>query len=144
VQDRNNSIRRGTYLLLLTFSEDAEVSVGSLGTVNLCAGTYCYVGSAMGGLDQRVGRHLSKDKKVRWHIDRLTLLADSMHAYESYPDFVPECELASVLESSGGIPAVKGFGCSDCSCFTHLFRVEDRIILDIVSRLGLNKFHPDD
>lgn len=98
----------------------------------------------MGGLDQRIVRHLSKEKKVRWHIDRLTLLADSMFAYESYPDFVPECELASVLESAGGIPAVKGFGCSDCSCFTHLFRVEHRAILDVVSRLGLRKFHPDE
>ena len=115
--------RKGTYVLFLTFSAPRTLEVGALGTVHLDAGMYCYVGSAMNGLDQRVGRHLSRDKKVRWHIDRLTLSADLVEAAESYPDCIPECELARIAVLSGCLPAVKGFGCSDCRCLTHLFWV---------------------
>ena len=94
-------IRRGTYILIMALGSDREIPVGALGPILFPAGTYCYVGSAMGGLDQRVSRHLSRDKRVRWHIDRLTLAADEVTAYESYPDFVPECILASMAEGCG-------------------------------------------
>lgn len=117
-------IRKGTYVLFLHFDDDLETEVGSLGTVRLKAGDYCYVGSAMAGLDQRLHRHLSKEKKIRWHIDYLTTRCDHMRAMESYPDFIPECDLASMMVDAGGISAVRGFGCSDCHCETHLFRID--------------------
>ena len=113
--------RKGTYVLFLTFFSERRVSVGALGELTFGPGMYCYVGSAMNGLDQRVGRHLSRDKTARWHVDYLTLAADLVEAAESYPDFVPECELAALAESCGCVPAAIGFGCSDCSCRTHLF-----------------------
>ena len=50
------SVRKGTYVLFLTFSEPFEGDVGRLGRIYLEPGTYCYVGSAMGGLDQRISR----------------------------------------------------------------------------------------
>ena len=115
--------RKGTYVLFLTFRSPLTVDVGALGEVFLEPGMYCYVGSAMNGLDQRVGRHLAREKKMKWHIDRLTVAADLVEAAESYPDFIPECTLASIASECGCIPAVKGFGCSDCRCPTHLFRV---------------------
>ena len=72
--------RPGTYILIITLGSDIVLDVGALGPLHFPKGLYCYVGSAMGGLDQRVSRHLSKDKKVRWHIDRLTMAADSVEA----------------------------------------------------------------
>ncbi len=116
-------IRKGTYVLFLRFRNDVETEVGSLGRICLEAGDYCYAGSAMGGLDQRVSRHLSHEKKVRWHIDYLTTICDDMCAYEHEGTSLTECDLAEILRSAGGIPAVNGFGCSDCDCQTHLFKV---------------------
>ncbi|UAL08072.1 MAG: GIY-YIG nuclease family protein [Candidatus Methanogranum gryphiswaldense] len=133
-------IRKGTYVLFVVLSREIEVDIGSLGLCHFDPGTYCYVGSAMGGIDQRVRRHLSDNKKIRWHIDRLTLISDHKEAYESYPDFVPECELAYIAERCGAMPAIKGFGCSDCSCMTHLFMVTDEVKDRLILEAGLVPF----
>ncbi len=130
-------IRRGSYLLFLTFSEPFISEIGALGTLDFSPGTYCYVGSANNGLDQRISRHLSKEKKVRWHIDRLTLLADFMEAFETQ---ISECELAKITEDSGGVPAVKGFGCSDCKCQTHLFKINDKIREILIQKTKASAF----
>jgi len=120
-------IRKGTYILFMAFCEDKDIEVGSLGKCHLECGEYCYVGSAMGGIDQRVRRHLASTKGIRWHIDRLTMLSDDMEAYISYPDFIPECDLAKIAEGCGAMPVIKGFGCSDCHCDTHLFKITDEV-----------------
>lgn len=65
-------VRRGTYILTVRLDSPRTVAVGALGTISFGAGTYIYAGSAMGGLDQRVSRHLRRDKPRRWHIDSLT------------------------------------------------------------------------
>ena len=104
------SVRKGTYALFVTFDRDINITVGALGPHLFRAGTYCYVGSAMGGLDQRVSRHLARCKGIRWHIDRLTTVCDGSEAWESYPDFIGECELARIAEECGGIPEMDGFG----------------------------------
>jgi len=116
---------KGTYLLFMTFICDKRADVGSLGTVRIDAGEYCYVGSAMNGLRRRIERHLSSEKIMHWHIDRLTVLADRKEAFVSLGP-VDECELAAMAEREGCIPTVKGFGCSDCRCRTHLFTVDER------------------
>lgn len=131
-------IRKGTYVLDITLGADIETEVGALGKQLLPAGRYCYVGSAMGGLDQRLSRHVAREKRMRWHIDRITVLADSVEAYESYPDFVPECELAGMAEACGMVPAIRGFGCSDCGCRTHLFRVPEGSMERLVEEAGLH------
>ena len=133
-------IRKGTYVLILRFGRDAVTEVGSLGTVSIEAGDYCYVGSAMGGLDQRVSRHLSKDKTKRWHIDFLTTVCDEITAYEHEGEDLPECVLADRMMSIGNIPAVKGFGCSDCNCQTHLFRIDRRRTEELLEALGMALF----
>lgn len=119
-------IRKGTYAVFMSFDGDVNADVGSLGPVVLKSGEYCYVGSAMGGLDQRIERHLSKNKSMHWHIDRLTVAADRMEVYESFPDYVQECRLSSMAREAGCVPVLKGFGCSDCRCETHLF-MTDRV-----------------
>ena len=135
-------IRKGTYALFLHIPCDTTVRIGSLGESTFYEGHYCYVGSAMAGLDQRLNRHLSKDKRLRWHIDFLTIMSDDMYAYESSGDFIEECDLANLLTDSGAIPAVEGFGCSDCDCHTHLFSVEPSDIERILVENGLTKFVP--
>ena len=94
----------------------------------------------MGGLDQRVSRHLARCKGIRWHIDRLTTVCDGSEAWESYPDFIGECELARIAEECGGIPEMDGFGCSDCSWRTHLFRMDSGAADELVSRARLERF----
>ena len=135
-------MRKGTYVLVVFLDEPFEGGVGSLGHISLEEGMYCYVGSAMNGLDQRIGRHMSPDKSIRWHIDRLTSVAERTEAYESYPDSIPECRLAVAAGSCGMEPSVKGFGCSDCKCQTHLFKATPDSLRRLVSEAGLNAFIP--
>ena len=132
--------RMGTYVLVITLGSDLTTEVGALGTLSFPAGVYLYTGSALGGLDQRVSRHIRHEKTVKWHIDRLTVAADSVIAYESFPDYVPECVLASMAGDCGMVPSVDGFGCSDCSCRTHLFRVTDGSLDLLISRARLEPF----
>ncbi len=83
-------------------------------------GYYVYIGSAMNSLVARINRHLSDDKKMHWHID---YLLESEHSeirdvIFNVSDEKIECDLASAIAENGdGIPK---FGCSDCSCSSHL------------------------
>lgn len=133
-------MRKGTYVLAIILRKPFEGRVGALGQLRLEEGEYCYVGSAMNGLDQRIERHFSRNKIVRWHIDILTLFGDVVMAYESYPDSIPECDLAAMAQSCGMEPAVKGFGCSDCKCQTHLFRAVGDTLQRLVSEAGLRAY----
>ena len=132
--------RKGTYVIVLTLGADAEVRIGALGTFHFDKGSYCYVGSAMGGLDARVQRHLRKEKALRWHVDYLTTISSDSEAYISYPEPVPECDLARMAEDSGMIPCTDGFGCSDCSCRTHLFKVTDGSLGRLIDLSGINPY----
>jgi Uri superfamily endonuclease len=116
-------IRKGAYILILDMPR-TKIRIGALGTVDLREGSYCYVGSAMNGLDQRIGRHLSKEKKIRWHIDNLTTVCCEIEAYETVQPLT-ECDLGRIVQRNGGSGAVKGFGCSDCKCQTHLFLLDE-------------------
>ncbi len=135
-------VRKGTYVLAIKLDSPREIRVGALGGHLFPPGIYLYAGSAMGGLDQRVSRHLKKDKTLRWHIDYLTTSCDSSEAYESFPDPVPECELARAIAECGGTPEMEGFGCSDCGCISHLFRADSKILSEVVARCRLARFVP--
>ena len=133
-------IRRGVYVLFLCFDQPVETEAGALGHISLPAGDYCYVGSAMGGLDQRVSRHLSHEKCIRWHIDYLTTVCRDMHALEHEGTSISECGLGKIIEEAGGEPAIVGFGCSDCNCQTHLFRVSGERAERALKAKGLDVF----
>ncbi len=135
-----SGVRKGTYLLFVTFLRKTNITVGALGPHTFSRGTYCYVGSAMGGLDQRLRRHLAHEKNLKWHIDYLTTVCSTSEAWESYPDFLPECDLAALAERCGAIPEMPGFGCSDCGCKTHLFKV-NRIVKRKIIAESLVKRH---
>ncbi|HTY73961.1 MAG TPA: GIY-YIG nuclease family protein [Candidatus Nanoarchaeia archaeon] len=113
----------GIYALEIRLNDDVCVKVGGLGEVDFKKGNYVYVGSAQRNLEKRVQRHLRKEKRLFWHID---YLLNDEHARVEKVLFKPasksaECGLAQDLERQGDL--VLGFGCSDCRCRSHLFRL---------------------
>lgn len=114
---------RGSYLLVLTLEREKFIEIGRLGEVMFQKGYYIYVGSAMNNLRARIKRHRQKRKKMHWHIDYLTHVADGFLSIPIRSSQRHECKIAQSLSSimkSGP----SGFGSSDCSCLTHLFYSE--------------------
>ena len=54
---------KGVYLLLLQLDNSQQISIGRLGVQHFAKGFYAYVGSALNGIEPRVNRHISNDKK---------------------------------------------------------------------------------
>jgi len=109
----------GVYVVSITLSARAELTVGALGAMVLPRGTYLYVGSARRALRARVLRHTRREKALRWHVDYLTSLAPANEAWGWSDGVVSECGLAQALCQVTDV--VRGFGASDCRCSGHLF-----------------------
>ncbi len=116
---------KGVYVLVVSVCKDIEVSVGALGDVHFEKGVYAYVGSSQNCLEKRVNRHLGNAKRKFWHIDYLldNDAAKVKKAFCKQAGKSEECRIARKLNERG--VAVKNFGCSDCSCVSHLFKVKD-------------------
>lgn len=119
------------YCVKAWLPEDAEaVTIGRLGQFYFRKGYYVYVGSAKRNIRARVNRHIQMDKKLRWHIDYLRPYLQ-IQAVQTYPDIEGECGLFERLRrENGGTTPVKGFGSSDCRCFSHLFYTEEKVLID--------------
>lgn len=126
---------KGTYALLVHVPYGLALSVGELGAVNFKPGYYAYIGSALGGLKKRVGRHLREEKKVRWHIDHLLLHTRAVDVVVGKGEERKECAVAGELAKN--LPSIRGFGSSDCTCDSHLFYNPD---LHALLRQVLNGF----
>ena len=116
---------KGTYCLIFSV-EGVTFRTGRGREFAVPAGNYIYVGSAFGsgGLRARVGRHLKRGKRPHWHIDYLTNHESfELIDVKTFEGLRIECEIASLLSSF--LPSVKGFGCTDCRCPSHLFRLPD-------------------
>jgi len=113
----------GTYLLILRSNSKATIEVGKLGKILLKRGYYIYVGSAFGqgGLRARVSRHFRKDKPTHWHIDYLSKFLTPVAVWYTYHQKPLEHKWAKFLSNMRTITPIPGFGCSDCSCQSHLF-----------------------
>lgn len=111
---------RGSYLILYHLPRKKLIEIGGLGKVTFKQGYYIYVGSAMKSLSKRVGRHRRIRKKLRWHVDYFSGLADFHIALPVRSADDLECEIASAIGSISEW-TVPGFGCSDCPCPSHLF-----------------------
>jgi Uri superfamily endonuclease len=125
-------LMRGSYALVLVLEERKVVETGALGSLDLEAGTYIYCGSAMGGLEPRLGRHFRGEKKLHWHIDRLLQAGKPMGAL-LFEGENRECAAAAFLMDKGR--PVQGFGCSDCHCPSHLFRVPEHRLTQVLDGL---------
>jgi Uri superfamily endonuclease len=112
----------GAYALVIRLRREFDAPVGALGTIHLAPGCYVYLGSANGpgGIAARVRRHLRADKRMHWHIDRLTG-AGAISDIAAQPGG-SECALVDHLMTVAGIDVpVAGFGSSDCrQCRAHL------------------------
>jgi len=116
---------RGTYVLEIELKKDKVIRVGKLGEFFFPAGCYLYVGSARGGIEKRIKRHLQKDgKKFFWHIDFFLALPEAEVKKVWKKEGEEECILAGKINYAkiSKIPA-PGFGARDCRCRTHFFLI---------------------
>lgn len=123
---------KGSYILVISISENIELSVGALGRIPFEKGFYLYSGSAMGNIGStalkgRLNRHIrpSTQKKTHWHIDYLLNHEKScLNRLYIIPSLNRlECIIArELIEISDR--TVKDFGSSDCQCRSHLFYFE--------------------
>jgi Uri superfamily endonuclease len=129
------NIMKGIYVLLIHLNRNIAITVGSLGTHEFKEGNYVYVGSAQNGVEQRVARHLKKEKRLFWHIDYLLNddAAEIVEVYVKPASKEEECQVAAQI--CKGAEPVAGFGCSDCHCQSHLFRLTHRGFESIMSLL---------
>jgi Uri superfamily endonuclease len=118
----------GIYTLVLHLIDELEISVGSLGKISFAAGYYSYTGSGRGpGGLKRVQRHLQvlagiKTTK-RWHIDYLLPYTSIQEVFITPTKVDLECQIASSIGKQ--LASIKGFGCSDCRCQSHLHYAKD-------------------
>ncbi len=114
--------KAGIYNLIIKLSKVKEIKIGRLGEFIFPKGFYVYTGSAQNGLEKRIDRHLSGNKKLHWHIDYLSSHAKIVQVLRYAGVKKDECKLNHLIaESSGAIPLVDKFGSSDCKCVTHLY-----------------------
>lgn len=128
---------KGIYILIINVIKDIEVDIGALGKTTLAKGFYAYVGSAQTNLEKRVRRHLSKHKRLFWHIDYLldNEATETVKVLYKEADKTEECKVAKILSGKG--KSIYDFGCSDCHCKSHLFRIDDyEFLLDSMKPLS--------
>ncbi len=119
----NPNYSKGIYTLILYLHEDTVQKVGKLGVLRLLGGYYTYTGSARGsGGFKRIERHIDvscgRNKTRKWHIDYLLPITSFLSAVVSVTDHDIECAVARGI---GAIcEPISGFGCTDCSCESHL------------------------
>lgn len=113
----------GTYALILQSHSNATAQVGRWGSLAIEPGYYVYVGSAFGpgGVRARVLRHVRTAKARHWHIDYLRKFLSPVGAWYSHDARRLEHLWAQVFQDMRGVASVQGFGCSDCTCLSHLF-----------------------
>lgn len=116
---------KGIYILLIKIDKNREIEIGSLGKINFDKGIYSYIGSAQNNLEKRIQRHKVKNKKLKWHIDYLlkNKYVKILKIYYKKAGREEECKIAKML-SKTEIPISK-FGCSDCDCKSHLFKIKN-------------------
>lgn len=134
---------KGVYCLIFENSA-CKLEIGKKGEFSFSPGFHIYVGSALGsGGLKRVQRHINlsrkRDKNPKWHVDYLHLnpafrLVLAIYAFTSER---LECALASRI----GGNSVYGFGCTDCTCSSHLYyRIKNPLseITEAFEALGLS------
>jgi Uri superfamily endonuclease len=132
------SALKGIYVLIIQVGEDTDVNVGAIGRLTFKKGLYAYVGSAQNNLEQRVKRHLGKEKRRFWHIDYFldNGATKVVGVFHKQADKTEECAIAKVIGERG--EPMDGFGSSDCNCKSHLFRIRDyRFLLEFMRVLDV-------
>jgi len=133
---------KGSYVLLIKLPEDETIPTGRLGPIHFSRGYYAYAGSALGGLQPRLERHLRTGKKLHWHIDYLLEKAWIEETVTCHTGERMECSIARSLGER--FEQIPGFGSSDCRCKSHLFFSDTGMtdtVLQVLRTLNLNPIH---
>ncbi len=113
---------KGIYLLLMNLSKDRKIKIGKRREELFKKGIYLYVGRSMRDVEKRIERHFKKRKKKHWHIDYFVEYGEIKKVIILPSENKKlECQIAEFLENLF-IP-IKNFGCSDCKCVSHLFKI---------------------
>lgn len=137
---------KGSYLLLLELDEPRRICIGKMGVLYFAEGFYTYVGSALNGIEPRIKRHFSQNKKHHWHIDYLLDHADICEVVLVPGEQRLECALAKTLAQK--LSCTRHFGSCDCRCPGHLFYATERNelntkIVEALAKLSLTYYrHP--
>lgn len=140
-----NFNRKGVYVLILKLNQESDIQIGKLGKLHFRKGFYAYTGSALGtGGFKRVERHFNvstgKNPTRKWHIDYLLPKSKIINAILLPTEDAIECKLARGLRKISGISLIQGFGCTDCTCETHLIYSENELkslIIDVCNNIGI-------
>jgi Uri superfamily endonuclease len=124
------SANSGAYVLILELTGDTSVTIGALGEHEFRSGYYAYVGSALGSRGfNRVLRHIrvseGNNQTRKWHIDYLSSVSKIIEVYKVFTLERVECAISAAIFNTLGVSSVKGFGCSDCKCQSHLYYSEN-------------------
>ena len=125
----------GSYVLVIKNEEDQKIRIGKLGEIFFKKDFYCYIGSALNGLEQRINRHLRKNKKMHWHIDYFLNKTKITDVFIKESKNKEECKIANVFNKK--LKSIADFGCSDCSCSSHLFYGSNEEIVFVSKSLKL-------
>jgi endonuclease-3 len=122
----------GTYVLILELTDDTTLTIGALGEYQFTSGYYAYVGSALGpGGFNRVLRHIriseGSNQTRKWHIDYLSSVSKIIEVHKVFSLERVECTISTAIFNNLGISSMKGFGCSDCKCGSHLYYSENLV-----------------
>lgn len=134
---------KGIYCLILACAGPCTVKIGALGPTEFQKGWYLYAGSALGsGGLSRVSRHIrffrERYRKPKWHIDYL-MATDEITLSGVICAKTEERLECTLAKNIGGV-CTADFGCSDCSCASHLFYRKDSPETEVVrafERTGL-------
>lgn len=128
-------------MLVMDLGHDASIMVGKKGFIDFQKGCYVYVGSALNGLEQRIQRHLRSHKKMHWHVDYFLPFTSILAVFSKESTRREECRVARLFDRY--FLSVPGFGCSDCSCKSHLFIGFFDVIRKVAASASLQPFPKD-
>jgi Uri superfamily endonuclease len=135
----------GTYALVCRAVRLGRLSIGRLGTLEVEAGFYVYLGSAFGpgGIRARVAHHLRAGRRRHWHADYLWPALRIEEIWYSHDTARREHEWARLLRGlrAFSVPLAR-FGASDCRCETHLLHNQEPPSLRAF-RAGIQRSIPD-
>jgi Uri superfamily endonuclease len=117
---------RGVYTLIIRLARPCKATIRKHVPVVVDRGLYLYTGSASGrgsaSLEGRIRRHLRREKKEFWHVDRI-LACKSAHVVSvvyAVTTSKGECRVnAALLKHTNIRVPFKGLGSSDCRCESH-------------------------
>lgn len=112
---------KAVYLVIFHLSEATTIEIGALGEIDFRPGYYIYAGSGHNSVESRLSRHMGSTDSKHWHIDYFSEEAEAVDYFILPEKSSYECVMASILDELGD--PVTGFGCSDCKCSSHLFRL---------------------